>query len=143
LIRCKEGPPVDRNRTTPRKADDALGQLILDHCHATGDTLAGIAKRGGMSRQTLSSIVHRTGPITIPRQVTLAKLATGMGVSLHTVEVAAAMSVASDADTPEATKAFQLSVLIGYAQTLNGRDLEVLMATARALASADSGGLVA
>jgi 3-methyladenine DNA glycosylase/8-oxoguanine DNA glycosylase len=88
-----------------------------------------------MSRQTLSSIVHRTGPITVPRPDTLAKLAKGLGVSLHTVETAAALAIASDQSGSEAMANLRMATLIGYAQALTEGELEVLLATARALAS--------
>lgn len=109
---------------------NALQQLIQVHCEDTGDTLASIARRAGLSRQTVSAVVHRSGPGGIPRKATLTKLATGLELPVHVV-VAAASQAATDMP---ATKTDQrLASLIEHAARLDDEKLHALLITARAL----------
>jgi transcriptional regulator with XRE-family HTH domain len=113
---------------------NALQELIHNHCQETGETLSDIAARGGLARQTVSAIAHRDDPGAIPRRVTLAKLATGLGLPLEIVERAAALAAQVgtgelDGDMTQ----LRLDVLVSHARGLNDDEIEVLVAAARAL----------
>lgn len=69
---------------------NALQALIAAHVAATGESYADIARRGGMSRQTVSSLALRDTSRQTPRPETLRKLAAGLGLDLQTVRAAAA-----------------------------------------------------
>lgn len=109
---------------------DVLAELITAHCERTGDSLAAIAHRGGMSRQTLSGIVNRSSK-AFPRQGTLEKLARGLGLPVETVRQVAATATYGYADGPEPRRL--VVALMGYAETLTDDQLEVALATVRAL----------
>ena len=110
---------------------NALQRLILDRCANSGETLADIAERGGLARQTVSALVHRPIPRTMPRNATLAKLAVGLGLSESVVREAAqeaAYGPPHGAPTDQ-----RLSVLLDTAGGLSTASVDVLLATARAL----------
>jgi len=99
----------------------------------TGETMADIAQRGGFPRQTLSALMHRDGPKSIPRQATLVKLAAGLQMDLDIVQRSAARAAAS-AGVPLATDDdTRLDALIVYARKLDDSRLRALVTTARAL----------
>lgn len=108
-----------------------LQALIHEHMENTGDTLADIAARGGLPRQTVSGLLNRDHAGGVPRRSTLAKLATGLGLSLSVVTDAAARTVGAG-DHPDALEG-SLAVLLDTARNLPPRDVDVLLATARAL----------
>lgn len=116
---------------------NALQELIATHCHDTGDTLADIAARGELSRQTVSAIAHRDTPGAIPRRQTLIKLATGLGLSLDVVERAAAMAASQNSNG--GMSELRLAVLLDQARSLDDQSLRVLTATARALQDTERG----
>jgi transcriptional regulator with XRE-family HTH domain len=110
---------------------NALQALIAEHLANTGDTIADVAERGGLPRQTVSALLNKDNPGGMPRRSTLERLATGLGLSAATVIEAAAMSAgrttsASDID-------HRVIVLGELARTMPPRKLDVLLATARAL----------
>lgn len=107
-----------------------LGELVTAHCERTGDTLSAIAERGGLSRQTLSGLVNRDDPQAWPRRSTLAKLAKGLGVSTEYVQQIAT-SAYGNGDGPPTRRL--VSVLMAHAEQLDDDQLEVLLATSRAL----------
>lgn len=110
---------------------NAIGELVTAHCERTGDTLSAIAARGGLSRQTLSGLVNRDDPKSWPRQSTLAKLAKGLGVSTEYVrQVAASDAYGTGAIAPPRRL---VGVLLAHAEQLDDSQLEVVLATARAL----------
>jgi transcriptional regulator with XRE-family HTH domain len=111
--------------------ENALAVLVTAHCERTGDTLTDIAARGGLSRQTLSGLVHRNGPKSMPRQQTLEALAKGLGVSVEAVRQVAATATYGPGDGPQVRRL--VATLVGYAETLDDGQLEVVLATARAL----------
>ena len=111
--------------------ENALAVLVTAHCERTGDTLTDIAARGGMSRQTLSGLVNRVGPKSMPRHSTLVALAKGLGMSVEAVRQVAATTAYGQGDTPEPRRL--VATLTAYAETLDDGQLEVVLATARAL----------
>lgn len=117
------------DRTRPEQ--NPLQALIAEHMANTGDNLADIAARGGLPRQTVSGLLHRDGAGGIPRRATLAKLATGLGVSLATVTRAAAQSAGATQREPVEGR---LAVLVDTASGLQARDLDTVLVLARALA---------
>jgi len=110
---------------------NALQQLVTLHCEDTGETLADIARRGHMSRQTVSAIMHRNGESGIPRRATLKKLANGLGVPVDTVAHAASVAAAGTQVAPTEQR---LDVLLAYASTMSEQRLQALLAMARTLA---------
>lgn len=110
---------------------NALAELVTDHCQRTGDTLAAIAKRGGMSRQTLSGIVNNPTPMFWPRQSTLEALARGLGVSVESIRHVAATTAYGNGSTPQPRRL--VAVLMSHAEGLTDPQLEVLVSTAQAL----------
>lgn len=110
---------------------DALQALIAEHLANTGDTLADVATRGGLPRQTVSGLLNRVGQGGMPRRSTLEKLATGLGLSSSVVIEAAARSVGRR-EAPGAID-HRVTVLGELARTMTPKDLDVLLATARAL----------
>jgi transcriptional regulator with XRE-family HTH domain len=119
-----------------RGPDDALNPLqalIADHMANTGDSLADIATRGGLPRQTVSGLLNRDTTGGIPRRSTLQKLATGLGLSLATVIEAAAATASAGNGTSRPAPDHRLAVLIDMAERMPPRDVDVLLATARAL----------
>lgn len=108
-----------------------LQALIAEHLANTGETLAHIAARGGLPRQTVSGLLNRTHPTGIPRRATLEKLAAGLGLSADVVLDAAARA-ASDAGTA-APQDHRVTVLIDLARSMPSSQVDVLLATARAL----------
>ena len=83
---------------------NALQALIAAHCEATGETYADIARRGDMSRQTVSTLATREVLRQTPRAVTLAGLAKGLEVDINVVRAAAAraagfLTIEGDDDT--------------------------------------------
>lgn len=113
---------------------NALQELIFAHCHETGETVSDIAARGGLARQTVSSIAHRDEPGAIPRRATLAKLAVGLGLSLEVVERAASLAAHSGPANGDLTR-LRLDLLIDHAEHLSDGQLKVLVAAARAMRS--------
>lgn len=108
-----------------------LADLVMSHCDRTGDTLSAIAARGGMSRQTLSALVHKGGPKSFPRASTLRALARGLDLPYETVrQLATARAYGEgEGDNPR-----RLVVLLtAQLDALTDRDLEVVLATTRAL----------
>jgi transcriptional regulator with XRE-family HTH domain len=117
-----------------------LADLIRTHCDRTGDTLADIAARGSMSRQTLSALVNRTDANQLPRASTIRKLATGLELPFELVRSVAQETAYGDAPIGQ-EHSRPVQVLIAYAEKLPERDVDVLLATARALmAPPDDGG---
>ena len=110
---------------------NALADLVSDHCERTGDTLSAIARRGGMSRQTLSALVNRETLMFWPRQSTLEALARGLGMSVESVRRAAATAAYGEGTMAPPRKL--VAVLMAHAEQLDDTQLEVLLATARAL----------
>jgi transcriptional regulator with XRE-family HTH domain len=111
--------------------ENPLADLVQRHCDRTGDTLAAIAARGGISRQTLSGLVNRQGPKAFPRQQTLEALAEGLGLPFETVRHVAAETAYGPAN---GAKPRQLvSVLTAQLDALSDGQLEVVIATVRAL----------
>lgn len=119
-------------QTGKGSALNPLQALIAEHMANTGDTLADIAARGGLPRQTVSGLLNRDASGGIPRRTTLQKLATGLGLSLATVTDAAA-ATASNGTASHSPKDHRIAVLVDVAESLNARDVDVLLATARAL----------
>lgn len=109
----------------------ALAELVTAHCESTGDTLSAIARRGGMSRQTLSALVNRDTGEAWPRHTTLEALAKGLGVSVETVrQVAASTKYGNGTEHPARPL---VTKLLAHAEQLDDTELEVVLATARAL----------
>lgn len=75
---------------------NALQALIAAHVEATGESYAAIARRGGLSRQTLSTLVSSQGLKQTPRPETLRRLAIGLGINLNVVRAAAATAAGFD-----------------------------------------------
>lgn len=108
-----------------------LAELVSAHCEQTGDTLAAIAHRGGMSRQTLSGLVHHDGPRAFPRQHTLEALARGLDLPLDAVRQVAAVAAYGEGDDHAQRKLVR--ALMAQAEGLSDGQLEVVLATARAI----------
>lgn len=119
------------HRTDP----NPLQLLISEHCANTGDTLADIAHRGGLARQTVSALAHRDGPRSMPRTTTLERLAAGMEVSVDVVRRVA--QEAAYGPSAQAPSDHRLFVLLDTAETLSTGSVDVLLATARALRNAE------
>jgi lambda repressor-like predicted transcriptional regulator len=111
--------------------ENPLADLVNAHCERTGDTLAAIAARGGISRQTLSGLVHRHGPKSLPRHQTLVALAKGLGLSVETVRRAASVTAYGEGDTEPVRRL--VSVIVAHTEGLTDEDLEVVLATTVAL----------
>lgn len=113
---------------------NALQRLIHAHCQDTGDSLSDVAARGGLSRQTVSALMHREGPRSLPHRNTIVKLARGLGVSIQTVEAAAsaaaAMNGGHDHEDP------RLATLMDLAERLPEAKLRALTHVARVLSDA-------
>lgn len=109
---------------------NALQELITQHCDQTGDTLADIATRGGLARQTVSGLMHRDGPKAVPREATLRGLAVGMGLPYDTVRHAAAT-----ATFPESENGSRriVNLLVALTENLSDEQVSVVVATARAM----------
>lgn len=115
-----------------------LAQMIRAHCEMTGDTLADIATRGDLSRQTLSALVNRLSIQQMPRNSTVEKLAVGLGLPVETVRRVIAESAYGGEDPAEHRRVVR--VLLAYAQRMPDHNVEVLLATARALEMATTPG---
>lgn len=118
----------DGATTTP----NALQALIREHMSNTGDTLADIANRGGLPRQTVSALLYRDGSGGIPRRATLDRLAVGLGLSRAVVYDAAGRAAAPGSTAP---LDHRLTVLLDLARGLPESQVDVLLVTARALAN--------
>jgi transcriptional regulator with XRE-family HTH domain len=119
---------------------NALQQLISHHCEVTGETLKDVADRAGLSRQTLSALMHRADKGQLPRMATLDALAVGLGLSPSTVKDAARSSVlgTDHADGHDGQYDGRVVVLIDHARRMTPRQVDVLLATARALQALDT-----
>lgn len=111
--------------------ENPLAELVTAHCERTGDTLTAIAARGGISRQTLSGLIHRPGPKSLPRHQTLVAVAKGLDVSVELVRQAAAETAYGEGEAEPVRRL--VSVLVAHVEGLPDEDLEVMLATARAL----------
>jgi transcriptional regulator with XRE-family HTH domain len=109
-----------------------LAALIAERMTNTGDTLADIAHRGGLPRQTVSNLLNRGVSGGIPRRSTLAGLARGLGLSVAVVTEAASRS-ASPSDDDDAPTSHRVTVLTDCARHMPDRHVDVLLACARAL----------
>ena len=111
--------------------ENPLTEVVTAHCKRTGDTLAEVAARGGISRQTLSGLIHREGPKSVPRYQTLVALAKGLDLPVESIRQLAVESAygESNDDAPRRL----VTVLVAHAETLTDDELEVMLATARAL----------
>ena len=118
---------------TGTAVQNPLQALITEHMANTGDTLADIAARGGLPRQTVSGLLNRDESGGIPRRSTLQRLATGLGLSLATVTEAAAQTVAHHHGDRQNPLDHRLAVLVDTAKRLSPHEVDVLLATARAL----------
>jgi transcriptional regulator with XRE-family HTH domain len=107
-----------------------LAELIRNHCDRTGDTLADIAERGDVSRQTLSALVNKTRLEQLPRAATVRKLAKGLGLPYDVVRRVATESTYGEDDSQLRRS---VRVLVAYAERMPDSQVEVLLATARAL----------
>lgn len=108
-----------------------LAALVAAHCERSGDTLAAIAARGGMSRQTLSGLVSRQGPKAFPRGVTLERLAKGLDMPIETIRVAAARTALGD--PVEEPQRRRVTTLLAHVEGMSDSELDVVLATAKAL----------
>lgn len=122
-----EGAPGHRPERT------ALQMLIAEHLANTTDTLADVAARGGLPRQTVSALLNRDNPGGMPRRATLERLAVGLGLSAAAVLDAAAQSAGSRRQVGQGAVDQRVIVLGELARTMAPRQLDVLLATARAL----------
>lgn len=115
-----------------------LQALIAEHMANTGDTLADIAARGGLPRQTVSGLLRRADVGGMPRRQTLEKLAVGLGLSPSVVAAAAGRAAALEAEQNPLDH--RLTVLVEVARALPAAQVDVLLATARALARSGANG---
>ena len=120
------------NGTNGVPTPNALQALIQEHMSNTGDTLADIANRGGLPRQTVSALLNRDGSGGIPRRATLDRLAVGLGLSRAVVAEAAGRAAAPGLAAP---LDHRLTVLVDIARQLPAPQVDVLLVTARALAN--------
>jgi transcriptional regulator with XRE-family HTH domain len=102
-----------------------LQRLIAQHCTDTGDSVADLAHRAGLSRQTVSALLHRDDPKGIPSRTTLAKLAAGLDLPTHTVLLAAADQLGEDSTEQ------RLAALLEVAGRLGEDQLHALLVMAR------------
>src|SRR5262245_14804778 len=105
-----------------------LAVLVTAHMHGTGDSLAAIAARSGLSRQTISGLVN--GSRNVPRTETLQALARGLDLPYEALRDAALRN-AVRGEEPEPRRLVR--VLMAHAEGLTDAQLEVVLATARAL----------
>lgn len=108
--------------------ENPLAELITAHCERTGDTISSVAARGGLSRQTLSAMVNGHG--TFPRRHTLEALARGLELPYESVRYVAVVSTMGEGDDPPRRL---VTALVAHAQALTDAQLEVVLATARAV----------
>ena len=113
--------------------ENPLAVLVTAHCERTGDTLAAIAARGGISRQTLSGLVHRQGPKSLPRHQTLVALAKGLDMPVEVVRRVASETAYGEGEGEAEPVRALVSVLVAQTEGLTDDELEVVLATARAL----------
>lgn len=113
-----------------------LQELIRAHCESHNETLADIALRAGMSRQTLSAIMNKDGGEGVPRATTLAKLAKGLNLSLRVVQDAASEAAMGRHGDQQYDR--RVVVLIDHVQRMTPGQVDVLLATARALQALDT-----
>jgi hypothetical protein len=100
----------------------------------TGDTLADIAARGGLPRQTVSRMLHSDATGGMPRRRTIEGLATGLGLGVAVVREAAAQS-AGPLPSVEPLD-HRVTVLVDMCRRLPVSQVDVLLATARAMGKA-------
>jgi transcriptional regulator with XRE-family HTH domain len=108
--------------------ENPLALLVTAHCERTGDSLAALAARGGLSRQTLSGLVN--GASTFPRASTLRALAQALDLPYDVIRSAAVANRLGASD--EAPRRL-VSVLMAQAESLTDGELEVVLATAAAV----------
>jgi transcriptional regulator with XRE-family HTH domain len=108
--------------------ENHLAVLVTAHCERTGDSLAAIAARGGLSRQTLSGLVN--GGRTFPRPATLQAVARGLDLPYEVVRDAA---MRNSLGGEEAEPRHLVSALTAHAEGLTDGQLEVVLAMVRAL----------
>jgi transcriptional regulator with XRE-family HTH domain len=113
---------------------NALQQLILSRCASTGDTLSDIAARGGLSRQTVSAILHRDERGNRLHRTTLHKLALGLELPTRTVQAAANEQDPNVAEDPSVPT--NLVTLLEVSRGLSQTSVEALTTVARALKAA-------
>lgn len=123
---------VSRSEASEHEHDNPLQALIREHMANTGDTLADIAARGGLPRQTVSGLLTRGNRGGIPRRATLEALAVGLGLSRAVVAEAAGKAASMQGDASPLDH--RLTVLVEVARSLPPSQVDVLLVTARALA---------
>jgi transcriptional regulator with XRE-family HTH domain len=107
-----------------------LQVLIAEHMANTRDTVADIAARGNLPRQTVSRMLNDGPTGAMPRRKTLEGLATGLGLSVRTVADAAAQSTTGADAEPLDNR---LAVLLDMCRRLPVSQVDVLLAAARAM----------
>lgn len=123
--------------TTNTHELNPLQALIRDYCASHNETLADVAARAGLSRQTLSAIMNKTHGSGIPRADTLNKLAKGMNLSARTLRDAASeAAIGVDGDDEPYDR--RVVVLTDKARRMSAAQVDVLLATARALEALDT-----
>lgn len=114
------------------RALNPLQELIRERCESHNETLSDIASRAGLSRQTLSALMNRPTSSGVPRADTLNKLAVGLDLSPHVVRTAASEAALSDVASDEPYDQ-RVVVLLDKARRMSPQQIDVLLATARAL----------
>lgn len=113
-----------------------LQRLLLEHMEATSETLADIARRGGLPRQTVQAVLYRPAH-SVPLESTMRKLAKGLGIPVAIVRQAAAQGLAEPNDNGATVRTLAedpvLMVLMDEAQELSQEQRQVLVELARAL----------
>lgn len=117
---------------------NALQALIAAHVEATGESYAAIARRGGMSRQTLSTLVGSAGLKQTPRPETLRRLAVGLGLNLNVVRAAAATAAGFDTINLVDQDALVIVAALGELNTEQRRALRARAVTLLQEARADA-----
>jgi transcriptional regulator with XRE-family HTH domain len=113
------------------RTDSPLQALIRERLENTGDTLADIAHRGGLPRQTVSGLLARDSRGGMPRRSTLEALAKGLDLPVSVVASAAGKAASLDGEPRPMDQ--RLIVLTELCRGLPPACVDVVLATARAL----------
>jgi transcriptional regulator with XRE-family HTH domain len=122
---------MDRSGWKPM---NALQQLIADFLDDNpGENLSTIARRGGLSRQTVQGIARRSKSRQTPQVQTLEGLARGMNKPIAEVRAAAGIAAGFGGTVTSEIKSDQDRLIVEALSELDEERLEILRRRARFL----------
>ncbi len=121
--------PVTRRETS---SETPLQRVVTDYlADHPRESITSIARRGGMRRTTLQSLITRASGAQRPRDETIRQLAKGLGLSVATVS--GLFGLAPSYAASEQDLADDLRVLLDLAQKLTPEQRQAVIRRARAL----------